>query len=49
MKIWAIESQKGGSGKTTTAVHMAVCAARHGLRTALIDIDVQRSASNWNQ
>jgi chromosome partitioning protein len=49
MKIWAIESQKGGSGKTTTAVHMAVCAARRGLRTALIDIDVQRSASNWNQ
>ncbi len=48
MKIWAIESQKGGSGKTTTAVHMAICAARRGLRTALIDIDIQRSASNWN-
>lgn len=49
MKIWAIESQKGGSGKTTTAVHMAVCASRRGLKTALIDIDIQRSASNWNQ
>lgn len=49
MKIWAIELQKGGSGKTTTAVHMAVCAARRGLKTALIDIDIQRSASNWNQ
>lgn len=49
MKIWAIEAQKGGSGKTTTAVHMAVCAAQHGLRTALIDIDPQRSATNWNQ
>lgn len=49
MKIWAIESQKGGSGKTTTAVHMAICAARRGLRTALIDIDIQRSASNWNE
>ncbi len=48
MRIWAFESQKGGSGKTTTAVHMAICAARRGLRTAIVDIDVQRSASNWN-
>ncbi len=49
MKIWAIEAQKGGAGKTTIAVHMAVCAARQGLRTALIDIDPQRSAFKWNQ
>jgi chromosome partitioning protein len=49
MKIWAIEAQKGGSGKTTTAVHLAVCATRRGLKTALIDIDPQRSANNWNQ
>jgi chromosome partitioning protein len=48
MKIWAIEAQKGGAGKTTTAVHMAVCAARRGLKTALIDIDQQGSAASWN-
>lgn len=49
MKIWAIEAQKGGSGKTTTAVHMAVCAVQQGLKTALIDIDPQQSATKWNQ
>jgi len=44
-----ILSQKGGSGKTTLAVHMAVCASRRRLRTAIIDIDPQRSAYQWNQ
>ena len=49
MKILAILAQKGGSGKTTVAVHMAVCAAQRKLRTAIIDIDPQRSAHNWNE
>lgn len=47
MKTLAIISQKGGSGKTTLAVHMAVCAIRQGLNTAIIDIDPQGSAYDW--
>jgi chromosome partitioning protein len=49
MKTLAILAQKGGSGKTTVAVHMAVCAARQNRKTALIDIDPQGSAYGWNQ
>ena len=44
MKTLAIIAQKGGSGKTTVAVHMAACAAQRKLKTAIIDIDPQRSA-----
>ena len=47
MKTLAIISQKGGSGKTTIAVHMAVCAIRQNLHTAIIDIDPQGSAFDW--
>jgi chromosome partitioning protein len=49
MKTLAIIAQKGGSGKTTLAVHMAVCATRRNLHTALIDIDQQGSAYKWNE
>jgi chromosome partitioning protein len=48
MKILAILAQKGGSGKTTVAVHMAVCAVQRKLKTAIIDIDPQGSAFQWN-
>jgi chromosome partitioning protein len=49
MKTHAFIAQKGGSGKTTLAVHMAVCAIRQNLRTALIDLDPQGSAYDWNE
>jgi chromosome partitioning protein len=49
MKTLAILAQKGGSGKTTLAVHMAVCAAQRGLKAALLDIDAQGSAFGWNE
>ena len=49
MKTLAIIAQKGGSGKTTLAVHMAVCATRQKLHTALIDLDPQGSAFDWNE
>src|SRR3984893_12002271 len=49
MRTLAIISQKGGSGKTTIAVHMAVCAAQRKIKTALIDIDPQHSAFSWNE
>lgn len=49
MKTLAILAQKGGSGKTTLAVHMAVCAAQRKLKTAILDVDPQGSAFQWNQ
>jgi chromosome partitioning protein len=47
MRTVAIISQKGGSGKTTIAVHLAVCSERHGKATAILDMDPQGSASVW--
>lgn len=47
MKTIAIISQKGGSGKTTVAVHLAVCAERAGQVAAIIDLDPQASATEW--
>jgi chromosome partitioning protein len=48
MKTVAIVSQKGGSGKTTIAVHLAVCAERAGKVAAIIDLDPQASAVEWH-
>jgi chromosome partitioning protein len=47
MKTVAIVSQKGGSGKTTVAVHLAVCAELAGKTAAIIDLDPQASAVEW--
>lgn len=47
MKIIAIVSRKGGAGKTTLAVHLAVAAEAHGLATAVFDLDPQASAALW--
>jgi len=47
MKTIAIISQKGGAGKTTTAIHLAVAAEAKGLKAALFDLDPQASASSW--
>lgn len=47
MKTISIISQKGGAGKTTVAVHLAVAAEARGLRTAIFDLDPQGSAAGW--
>lgn len=47
MKTLAILSRKGGAGKSTLAVHLAVQAVAGGLRVALVDMDPQRSAADW--
>ncbi|PEQ11105.1 chromosome partitioning protein ParA [Novosphingobium sp. PC22D] len=47
MPTVAIVSQKGGSGKTTLALHLATCAAYDGMQTCVIDTDPQASAAAW--
>jgi chromosome partitioning protein len=48
MKTIAFLSQKGGSGKTTLTVHMAVAACESGERVVIVDTDPQKSASVWS-
>jgi chromosome partitioning protein len=45
MRTIAVIARKGGSGKTTVAVHMAIAAHLRGRRTLLADADPQRSSS----
>lgn len=49
MKTLAILSRKGGSGKSTFAVHIAVAAEKDGHTTAVIDLDPQASALKWSR
>ena len=48
MRTIALISQKGGAGKTTLAIALAVRSERSGIASVLVDLDPQASAAQWS-
>ena len=48
MQVLSVIGQKGGNGKTTTVLGLAVAASRAGRNVAIIDLDPQTTAANWS-
>ncbi|AHJ86402.1 ParA [Mycobacterium phage 40AC] len=49
MTVISIVHTKGGVGKTTTAMYLAVAAAKRGIDVCVLDADPQRSALDWKE
>jgi len=47
MRVLSVVSEKGGTGKTTLAIHLARAAQLDGRRVVLVDLDPQHTASTW--
>lgn len=47
MRTITMAAQKGGAGKTTIALHLAVAAVQDGNRVVVVETDPQRSAAEW--
>ena len=47
MDVIAVVAEKGGVGKTTLSLSLAVAAVRAGRKVAIIDTDPQATASKW--
>jgi len=47
MKVWAIANQKGGVGKTTTAISLAGHLVKQGGRILLVDLDPHGSMTSY--
>ncbi len=47
MRTIALVAQKGGTGKSTIGMHLAVCACFDGQSVALVDLDPQSTVRDW--
>ena len=48
MNVLAVVAQKGGTGKTTLSIAVAVAASADGHNAAIVDLDPQATATNWS-
>ena len=47
MVVIAVIAEKGGAGKTTLSLDLAVTAVQKGHKAAILDVDPQATASKW--